>query len=1027
MPEGSSGNAGAGRPVAPRGRGAIALAGVVVALALLTGAWLQMVHPAPLLAGLPYALCAGLAAAFLARAVQGGRRAALRAPGRRAGGSASNAGDSGIGAAAGPGLLAEMYEKSPLAMLWCRDDGGLVHANPAFLALLGCTAQELHGKDYEALLAPEQRGAEQAAGLEADEGAPFAPYETEFINRDGMRVPVRVCGVRGTGADGTPLILRMVEDLSKRRRMVEALKHSESDGRMLSAVANNTRSMVMICDAHGRIEWVNQAFERVTGYTRHEAAGAHPGALLQGPATDPAAVARMRGSIIARQGFTAEVLNYAKGGRAYWVAMECAPVFDHAGRLERYVGIQRDITATRGMHEALTQSEQRFRDLTELSSDFFWELDAHLRFVQLTEIGPRADTRASRLGEHPWANPHSLLGAEAWARQRAVLESHQAFADFESPILACDGSILWRSLSGKPLFAADGSFIGYRGIGRDITARKESEEYIQESKRMYRRVVEGVRDIIFQTDAHGHLIYLNNAWSTATGFGVEEVIGEPIFDFVHPDEREPARRLLGDAGAQPGVITESVGRLRCKNGEYRWFEARLQSYADGDGDFITVGTLHDVTRERAALAQRRAAETALGEAQERYQRAMDAANDGMWERDLRSGRIYFSARFKQLLGFDEDEFPHDRRRLYGRIHPEDRAGFEAGMAEMMARRSRSVMEFRARCRDGQYRWFRLRSTVTCDGEGMPILTSGTLSDIDAAKQAEEELRRHRDDLAGLVEARTASAEAARVEAEAAREAAEAANRSKSDFLANMSHELRTPMHAILSFAGFGVERAAHAERGKLQHYFNHIQKSGGRLLILLNDLLDLSKLEAGKMELHLLPVDPAELLGDAIAEAEALAKSGDVRLRLQVPAFPVQAALDGPRVLQVIGNLLSNAIKFSPPGGEVLLSLAATQLRGALPGETRAALEIRVQDEGIGIPEGELEAVFDKFVQSSKTRTGAGGTGLGLAICREIAHAHGGEIQAHNNPRPARGACFVLRLPVRDEAAAGQAAGRAAA
>jgi signal transduction histidine kinase len=284
-----------------------------------------------------------------------------------------------------------------------------------------------------------------------------------------------------------------------------------------------------------------------------------------------------------------------------------------------------------------------------------------------------------------------------------------------------------------------------------------------------------------------------------------------------------------------------------------------------------------------------------------------------------------------------------------------------------------------------------------------LLTSGTLTDIDAAKLAEQELKRHRDDLAGLVEERTASAEAARAEAEKARLAAEAANRSKSEFLANMSHELRTPMHAILSFASFGVDKAGRAERDKLAHYFGNIHKSGARLLILLNDLLDLSKLEAGKMEMQLSAHDPAALLGDAIGEAEALAKSREVRLELDTPPAPLTVRLDGARMLQVIANLLSNAIKFSPPGGRVQVSLRP----GAAPG----GIEIHVRDEGVGIPEDELEKVFDKFVQSSKTKTGAGGTGLGLAICREIVQAHHGIIFANPNPAPAPGTCFTVAIP----------------
>jgi signal transduction histidine kinase len=232
----------------------------------------------------------------------------------------------------------------------------------------------------------------------------------------------------------------------------------------------------------------------------------------------------------------------------------------------------------------------------------------------------------------------------------------------------------------------------------------------------------------------------------------------------------------------------------------------------------------------------------------------------------------------------------------------------------------------------------------------------------------------------------------------------------------MSHELRTPMHAIISFANFGVDKSERAERDKLLHYFRNIQKSGGRLLTLLNDLLDLSKLEAGKMTMQRQTAELRVLVDEAFAESEALARARGVTLRSGIPGS-VAARFDLMRMLQVMRNLLSNAIKFSPEGGVVDVDCVMVAAEDAA--DRVCAVEIRVRDQGIGIPVAELEAVFDKFVQSSKTKTGAGGTGLGLAICREIVAAHGGAIHAENNPPPASGATFVVRLPIAEAAGRG--------
>jgi len=274
--------------------------------------------------------------------------------------------------------------------------------------------------------------------------------------------------------------------------------------------------------------------------------------------------------------------------------------------------------------------------------------------------------------------------------------------------------------------------------------------------------------------------------------------------------------------------------------------------------------------------------------------------------------------------------------------------------------------------------------------------------LDSLVRSEALLRQQSDHLQEAVELRT-------TELKQAKEAAEAANRSKSEFLANISHELRTPMHAVLSFAWLGQDRETAAGNAKASQYFERIHTSGTRLLRLLNDLLDLSKLEAGAMTYDRTPHDLHALARETLAELTQLARSRGVSIVLS-PPLPAGARVlvDPARFAQVLRNLLSNAIKFSPDGGQVCIGVEEA------PSGQGAAWLLTVRDEGAGIPEDELEAVFDKFVQSSKTKSGAGGTGLGLAICREIVTAHGGRIWAANGTR---GAVFSVVLPKAADAA----------
>jgi PAS domain S-box-containing protein len=305
-------------------------------------------------------------------------------------------------------------------------------------------------------------------------------------------------------------------------------------------------------------------------------------------------------------------------------------------------------------------------------------------------------------------------------------------------------------------------------------------------------------------------------------------------------------------------------------------------------------------------------------------------------------------------------------------------------------------------KDGSSCWVELDIAPIADEKGWYTHWIAVQRDITERKRVEMELAAQRDRLHELAGALSR-----------AKDEAERANEAKSVFLANMSHELRTPMHAIMSFSRLGLDRVAMGEVDRLSRYFGNIHESGARLTSLLNDLLDLSKLEAGRMEMRRDQTDLSQVVNDCIIELEPLAATKKQRIVFPTPAVAVIANVDPVRIGQVLRNLLSNANKFSPEGGRIDIELQA------LPDAVPPAVRLAVLDEGVGIPESELESVFDKFVQSSKTRTNEGGTGLGLAICRELVIAHGGSI--HARQREPRGTVFEMILPVDGQPAVPQA------
>lgn len=290
--------------------------------------------------------------------------------------------------------------------------------------------------------------------------------------------------------------------------------------------------------------------------------------------------------------------------------------------------------------------------------------------------------------------------------------------------------------------------------------------------------------------------------------------------------------------------------------------------------------------------------------------------------------------------------------------------------------------------DGKTIWLLTSKIPLCDKNGEKLGILGTYTEITERKMAQEQM-------------------------EIARLAAERANRAKSEFLANMSHELRTPMHAILGFSEIGIDKVKKGKTEKLLVYLSRINESGKRLLLLLDDLLDLSKLEAGRMQFDFAMQDLQQVIDTEVSEFQELLNKKCLKVAISRPSFETFCSFDYQKILQVMRNLLSNAIKFTPEGKSISISFEKSEViigQRTTDTQTVAALSFSVSDEGVGLPEDELEAVFDKFVQSSKTRTGAGGTGLGLAICKEIVEGHGGRIQAANNSKG--GADFTVTLPI---------------
>ncbi len=514
------------------------------------------------------------------------------------------------------------------------------------------------------------------------------------------------------------------------------------------------------------------------------------------------------------------------------------------------------------------------------------------------------------------------------------------------------------------------------------------------------------------------------------GMGAELGVDLEVFDGqgIRPENMlfdTDRHRLVG--GSYPGRFAERAETRVIAQRPWTWYLGSLPSFEAGidyrvvyllvGGGGLTTGLvalLIGYLGSRRKLAEQRA--RAMTERlRERNQALTDTINELEYQKsvldnhaivsitDYRGDITYVNDRFCEISGYRREELlGRNHRIIKSARHPK---AFYDLMWSTIASGDIWQGELCNLTRDGREYWVKTTIVPFVDENGVPERFVSARTDITALKKAQEELRQHRDNLHELVEARTR-------EAILAKEQAEAAYQTKSQFLANMSHELRTPIHAVLSYSELGESKADREDFSgdKARNYFHRIHQSGQRLLGLINDLLDLSKMEAGRMRYEMRPAEMGEVFRRVGDDLSGLLVAKGVQLELARCPPQSRAVFDPVRLEQVVINLLSNAIRFSPEGGVIHIACETIEIPGRRAGDPAGpGLRVSVSDQGPGIPPAERESVFDKFVQASHSRNGAGGTGLGLAICREIINAHRGRIWAENAAEG--GARLVFEFP----------------
>ena len=742
---------------------------------------------------------------------------------------------------------------------------------------------------------------------------------------------------------------------------------------LAEALLDGLPGVFYLYDAEGRFLRWNREFTRVTGYTDAEMAERHPLDFFagEGRALLEARIAEVfeAGSSAVEADFVAKdgtrTPYYFTGVRTSLAGKDCL------------LGVGVDISARKAAEAALRGSERRLRlalDAAQMGA-FEWDVDADRltwsrRHEELWGYAP-GEFDGTYAAFAARIHPDDLLSVDA-ELARCMAELDRFVHEFR--VVWPDGSVHWVIGRGEFDSNDDGRPVRMCGMVFETTERREAAAAVEASEAHLRQLFEQAPDGLFIVDAEGDYIDVNQAGCDILGYSREELLRLNVTDVLVPGQAD--RRAVEAARLQGGSVASSEWWFRRRDGSRLLGEVTARQLADGSREAY----LRDVT-------ERRRAEEALRESERRLRTTMDNMSagcqvlDGDW----------------RFLYVNEAAERHNRRpktELLGRRYAEMWPGIEETEVYRVLKRSLEervvqYMENEFEYPDGERGWFELAVQPVPEG----VLIQST--DITERKRAEREILRLNADLERRVRERTA-------ELAAARDRAEEADRVKSAFLATMSHELRTPLNSVIGFTGILLQDLAGPLNEEQRRQLGMVQRSARHLLALINDVLDLSKIEAGQLAVSAEPFDADQLVARVMDTVAPLAEGKGLALRLEAEGTAGVLVSDERRVEQILLNLLGNAVKFTERG-EVVLRVQPLDA-------PRPGVRFEVRDTGIGISPDDLATLFEPFRQlEAGLARRHGGTGLGLAICRRLADLLSAEVEAQSEP--GAGSVFSVSLP----------------
>jgi PAS domain S-box-containing protein len=800
-----------------------------------------------------------------------------------------------------------------------------------------------------------------------------------------------------------------------RQRAQQLATEMTAQLRLHHHVMQSAKDGFFIMDARRKslpIIYANPAFQRLTGHQVGEAPRQATWEFFRSQSAQEAREQDTRMALESISSGQTLVREYLRNGARVWVQYRLVPAFDERGERTHLLGIAEDVTERNEAQSRLARTEQRYQEL----------LNSLSVAVYRNTLGPQG-----RLLE---ANPACVSMFEAVSKEELLSHAvSDLYVDSEqrqrlSEKGQCDGflrgeELELRTLRGRRFWASvnatlrrdsSGELV-FDGIISDITQRKLAQDALQRERILLRTVLDNLPDVVYAKDGTGRYTLVNRAYLEMMGLATElEVVGKADSELagraIAAGLFENDERVMAEGApllSQEGLFVDAPGRER-------WFSISKIPFRDPAGKTIGLVAIgHDITEHKRSVE-------ALRSSQERFALAMRGANDGIWDWNVVTNEVYFSPRWKGMLGYAEEEIENNFAAWERLVHPEDRERALAAIQRYFSGESETYeVEHRLRHRDGGYCWILARGVALRDARGKPLRMAGSHVDLTARKEAEQQLQQACRDLARSrqdLEQTVAKLESSNEELH--RTQLQLIQAAKMECIgtlaAGVAHEVKNPLQIILVGLDYLARRLVSPSpdlRESLQDMRNAIRRAS----TIIHELLQLSTPAA----FELVESDLNTVVEQALRLLNNKFVSAGVQVVSRLEPGPVPVRMDPRKMEQVLLNLCLNAIQAMPQPGRLTVTTRIGRLGTDLDlngsdggqfceGERLAVLE--VQDTGSGIAPEHLSRIFDPFFTTKPVGTG---TGLGLSIVKKIIELHGGAIDMRNRPEGGAVATLVLR------------------